>query len=281
MTGLDPATLRRMVDLNAVYRMYDHDGRLLYVGRTGDPGTRFSSHTDKRWFLLVADIKLEWFPTKAAAALAEDRAIQNERPRINIAGSKRRPQRPAAGPMVTPLRPTLGDLLLVTPLDAELTEKVRELTQSTGEGRVSLPQAVRLGILGCTISDARKLANRDKSFPAPTGVRGANYLYAIHDLKAYEVERQSRIPAPPVLASVRASKPDPAPRGAMKLSAIADLIPGVTIAGLRKYSTRYADFPQPVGHEAPANLYDPEQVVEWVQARQQKHQDRMEGRRVS
>lgn len=86
------ADARRLADMHAVYRMFDGSARLLYVGRTGRAGERFGDHSVKRWFPLVANITLEWFPTKAAADVAERRAIKRERPRYNIAGI-----RPAAG----------------------------------------------------------------------------------------------------------------------------------------------------------------------------------------
>lgn len=85
------ATLRRVADMHAVYRMFDPAGRLLYIGMTGDAGQRFADHAAKRWFPQVEMIKLEWFQTKAAAQVAEQRAIQSERPRHNIAG-RRTPQ---------------------------------------------------------------------------------------------------------------------------------------------------------------------------------------------
>ncbi len=82
---IDPRDVRRMADMHAVYRMRDATDRLLYIGRTADAGRRFGDHSMKRWFPLVETIRLEWFPTEAAAILAERRAIQREHPRYNIA----------------------------------------------------------------------------------------------------------------------------------------------------------------------------------------------------
>jgi predicted GIY-YIG superfamily endonuclease len=103
---IDPRDVRRMADMHAVYRMFDGEGRLLYIGRTGDAGRRFGDHTAKRWFPLVETIKLEWLPTEAAAVLAERRAIRAERPRYNIAETpkSRSPVRPAALTAVPPER---------------------------------------------------------------------------------------------------------------------------------------------------------------------------------
>jgi len=58
----------------------------------------------------------------------------------------------------------------------------------------------------------------------------------------------------------------------LKLSEILEqgLIPGMTSADLptlRKWSTRYSDFPQPVGYKAPANTYNPDEVVAYAMDR--------------
>lgn len=80
---------RLVADMHAVYRMFDAQGRLLYIGRTKDPGQRFADHSMKRWFPLVATITLEWFPSLTAADLAERQAIQEENPWYNIAETAR------------------------------------------------------------------------------------------------------------------------------------------------------------------------------------------------
>jgi hypothetical protein len=82
--GLDPRIVRRLADMNAVYRMYGHTGELLYIGMTGQL-RRFDNHAMKRWFPQVSRITLEWHQTEAAARVSERRAIRAERPRYNIA----------------------------------------------------------------------------------------------------------------------------------------------------------------------------------------------------
>jgi hypothetical protein len=83
---LDPRIVRRLADMNAVYRMYGHTGELLYVGMSGHL-RRFDDHAVKRWFPLISRIVLEWHDTEAAARVAERRAIQTERPRYNLAAT--------------------------------------------------------------------------------------------------------------------------------------------------------------------------------------------------
>lgn len=84
ISQIDPSLIRRLADLNAVYRMFDAKGTLLYIGMTGH-ARRFDEHGVKRWFPAVATITLEWHDTEASARVAEKRAIQAERPRYNIA----------------------------------------------------------------------------------------------------------------------------------------------------------------------------------------------------
>lgn len=96
-------TLRRLSDLHAVYRMFDAQGALLYVGMTAQIGRRIEQHGEKRWFPQVATISVEWYPHMAAARVAEKEAIEWEWPRHNLAGVKRRsPRRPATPPVVPP-----------------------------------------------------------------------------------------------------------------------------------------------------------------------------------
>lgn len=73
-------------DRTAVYRLFDTDGMLLYVGMTAYPTIRFSSHrATKPWWHEVATRRLVWYATREAAAMAEIRAIQTEAPRYNVA----------------------------------------------------------------------------------------------------------------------------------------------------------------------------------------------------
>lgn len=85
LADMNARVTRLVTEMHAVYRMFDAQRRLLYVGRTKDPGQRFADHSVKRWFPLVATITLEWFPSLTAADLAERQAIREESPWYNIA----------------------------------------------------------------------------------------------------------------------------------------------------------------------------------------------------
>lgn len=76
-----------------LYRFFNAEGELLYVGLTRDIGTRWKHHAaDKEWFTEIASSTLEHFPTRDELVAAEKRAIRTEKPKYNIAGTPPRPR---------------------------------------------------------------------------------------------------------------------------------------------------------------------------------------------
>lgn len=70
---------------HVLYRMYDGDDHLLYVGITLDVAHRFADHRQgKTWWADVATIRLEHFGTRADLEAAEVAAIVAERPVHNV-----------------------------------------------------------------------------------------------------------------------------------------------------------------------------------------------------
>lgn len=68
----------------ALYRLYDAEHDLLYVGISRTPSERFKAHAhDKNWWHLVAFVDLTWFDSYAAARDAEIAAHLSERPPFN------------------------------------------------------------------------------------------------------------------------------------------------------------------------------------------------------
>lgn len=69
----------------ALYRFYDADDRLLYVGISNDPESRWNGHrySIKRWPSLVTRRAVDWFDTRPEAEAAEVAAIKEEKPRFN------------------------------------------------------------------------------------------------------------------------------------------------------------------------------------------------------
>lgn len=70
---------------HTLYRMFDADGRLLYVGITLDVGERFAMHRQgKSWWPAVAVIRLEHFATREDLEAAEAAVIAAEQPAYNV-----------------------------------------------------------------------------------------------------------------------------------------------------------------------------------------------------
>ena len=75
----------------ALYRLYDIDDRLLYIGIAVDPETRMRVHSrEKTWWPLVAQRSIEWFTDRPAAEVAERVAIVAEKPVHNVSHSTTR-----------------------------------------------------------------------------------------------------------------------------------------------------------------------------------------------
>lgn len=73
-----------------LYRFYDADDRLLYVGISLSVFQRWQQHSaDKPWWQHVCRGVLEHFDTREAAAQAELCAIRDEDPLFNVIGRPR------------------------------------------------------------------------------------------------------------------------------------------------------------------------------------------------
>jgi hypothetical protein len=68
----------------ALYRWYDQDDVLLYVGVSTNVARRAGQHEDTEWWHRVARSTVEQFDSRGAALDAEAKAIREERPLYNI-----------------------------------------------------------------------------------------------------------------------------------------------------------------------------------------------------
>jgi len=88
-----------------LYRHFDKDGKLLYVGLTGSHRQRLQAHKyNSHWFPLVAEVKIEKFASRAEAVAAENHAIFHEKPIHNIVGSSL-PKLKESGDAIIPFSP--------------------------------------------------------------------------------------------------------------------------------------------------------------------------------
>jgi hypothetical protein len=69
----------------ALYRHFDKNGNLLYVGVSLNAIERTISHRDKsHWYNDIARIEIEWHHSRSAAYYHQKQAIQREHPRYNV-----------------------------------------------------------------------------------------------------------------------------------------------------------------------------------------------------
>jgi len=70
-----------------LYRHFDANGTLLYVGISNSALKRLDKHkVNSHWAMDIARIELMWLDSKEEALSAERKAIQNESPLYNIDG---------------------------------------------------------------------------------------------------------------------------------------------------------------------------------------------------
>lgn len=96
----------------AVYRAYDRNGRLLYIGATTRVKDRLDCHRSQSWwYRLVARFEIESHPTAAAAFAAEAQAIRDEAPAFNRTHTGSYASRPLMDEDVRACRDWIGDEL--------------------------------------------------------------------------------------------------------------------------------------------------------------------------
>ncbi|SES03863.1 GIY-YIG nuclease family protein [Streptomyces qinglanensis] len=71
----------------AVYRLWDSEGNLLYIGSAYDPDHRCQAHRQQPWWPAVTRRTEEWHAGRRNAYIAELEAIAKERPTHNLMGT--------------------------------------------------------------------------------------------------------------------------------------------------------------------------------------------------
>lgn len=78
-----------------VYRIYDVNDVLLYVGITNNLTIRWSEHKSKPWWRAAGNhYDVRWYPTRATAAMHEKHAIMTEHPKRNSLCRSPNPAKP-------------------------------------------------------------------------------------------------------------------------------------------------------------------------------------------
>ena len=76
-----------------LYRLFNADGDLLYIGISANVMARFRTHAgEKHWWHEVASMRVEHHQSRKEASAAEVAAIKAEKPLHNVQGSKPLPR---------------------------------------------------------------------------------------------------------------------------------------------------------------------------------------------
>ena len=97
---MSSASRRLAASPTYVYRCYDADARLIYVGLTVNPEQRLIGHSYSQlhgWWPRVYSYTLELHPNREEAAFAEKVAMMLERPACNVIGNVVRVRTYASG----------------------------------------------------------------------------------------------------------------------------------------------------------------------------------------
>jgi excisionase family DNA binding protein len=108
---------------HSLYRFFDADGRLLYVGITKTLAVRWRNHSEKHWWPSVATATITYFSNRVSAEVAETEAIITEKPLWNVKHSTTRKR------ICVPTAPApLGGIAELTPAEVAAVLKVSTAT---------------------------------------------------------------------------------------------------------------------------------------------------------
>lgn len=97
-----------MRERTCVYRLYDANDVLLYVGITTDTAVRWQAHSTSKWWPNVARKDVTWYAKRTDAEAAEIAAIKAERPAHNRAHAD---YHPPLGTSTRELRANFADVI--------------------------------------------------------------------------------------------------------------------------------------------------------------------------
>jgi predicted GIY-YIG superfamily endonuclease len=137
-----------------VYRFYDADDRLLYVGITDEPKQRWRWHArNARWWPDAVRRTLSWHELRSDSAAEEARAIREEHPLHNVAIPGLPPPRRVAAP-ARAAGPASPELLKLGAEFQANREELRRLVEESEANQASL-RAVRAELRQVIIDDPR------------------------------------------------------------------------------------------------------------------------------
>lgn len=117
----------------ALYRHFNEQNELLYVGVSNSHLKRLSEHAKRAtWASQISLVAVRQFPTRQAALAAERAAIQAERPKFNIVHNGPRAARKKAAHSKSPI---LRNCSL--PVNLDHVRQLLEAADKEGKGRLA------------------------------------------------------------------------------------------------------------------------------------------------
>lgn len=153
-----------MSEPTSLYRHFDADGILLYVGISLSWPKRTKDHVrGSRWFDAVVKVEIERFASRDEALAAERRAIQAERPVFNIVHNcEPKPAKPKPKPFVSHdpiLRLITGPVAIVGPALMYRDDTLSLIVAHGQEGRAGGLVEIVLGRLAAEVPEWAYMAD--------------------------------------------------------------------------------------------------------------------------
>jgi excisionase family DNA binding protein len=138
----------------ALYRHFDGDGRLLYVGISLNALSRLAQHCDSsHWVKDISTVRMEWFVDRESALLAERKAIAQENPAHNLRRPGVRVHRFVESGLA---EDSVGDLVHRI-VRFNTTYSVNEVAKELGVGPTEVRRLMEKGMLGFVEIGEKKL----------------------------------------------------------------------------------------------------------------------------
>lgn len=185
---------------SAVYRHFDAEGQLLYIGCSTNPGARHQTHRcTSHWALKVATISVQWFENRAAAMEAEAAAISAEAPLHNIQHHPVRPRkkwdRANAHPFIRAWMKAEGLSLRAAAERCGMSpSRFREIADGEAVPRRSGQEAIVLGSNGLVPDDCWGRGRWASEYRPVSSAEAAASVQKVRDLHAYRLTLKSKAP---------------------------------------------------------------------------------------
>jgi excinuclease UvrABC nuclease subunit len=146
----------------ALYRHFNAEGVLLYVGISLRPFSRFKEHkTHSGWADQIANMAIEYFPTRTEAMAAETKAVQEEEPLHNIRLRKPKPMVRIAKVVMERAEEARVNLVRRV-LNFDLLYKVHEAATALGISTTILNREVEAGNMSFVLIPSPKSGRLNK-----------------------------------------------------------------------------------------------------------------------